>query len=1032
MKCLLSIILTVALFSKGAVLFAQSSPSYLVQKVVIKGLPQNILYTSLLQDKKGFLWIGTLNGLYRYNGLRVDKFLNNPGDTLSLSHNYVNCLEQDNRGNIWIGTYGGGINKFDFYQSATQRINAETLGKEQLIISRIVPSMKGAHLWIATPKMVQNFSPDKQVTKSFTIPFINPRNRIRDIIETKENLLLAASAQGLYMIDAQKNIVSELVPGNIVSGNKNENGYYSFAKDISGDIWIGGNNGLTILDGITLKPKFPIASIVETALKKDTVIKIFRDQDQQYWIATTNKLLLYNTVTKTIYKQGSFFLNITDIAQDKQGNIWITTQKDGLYRIVKPSVDFHTLTGLDVFSRGGIISQVTEETDSTWLIATEYFLVRYNLRSGILEKIDIGTQTLKPGVTSIYFDSKKNLWVGTQAEGVFCKPGGSNIFSPISFVMKENNAAPFYQVTSFREDNFGTLWAGVFAMNVNQSGLFYYSPIQKKMIQQIARPNNKKFLAPLAISQIERGEGNELWTGTWNGGVFKISPTDSNLLIQNNLTIQSPTKSRITLNIVSCIFVDKQGALWLGTVGGGLNVYYPKKDSVHYFTVAEGLPSNLIYKIEQDNNNQLWMSTDNGISRYDKKNNNFTNYNLTSGLSVSNFSFLSSLKSSNGTLAFGTNDGNLIYFDPSTLRQEINDLPTIITDIRISNKSVFSSGNGLIKKAAYLTDTLVLNHDQNVIGFELANMDMSEPDKFTYAYKLEGFDKEWNTISDYNSFTYTNLDPGKYTLLLKNANHLGQWNETPTKLILIIEPPYWLTWWFISLIILAVASVLYAFFRYRLGQKLRVLQIRNRLHRDLHDDVGATLSSVKAYSEILKEDPNNLVIAGLIRDNSTDMLERLEVIAWATNPQHDYFKSLKSMMIKFATPLCHAKKIECNIGSSGVNEETLMPGELRQNIFLIFKEAINNMIKYADATACNTQMAISNNLFVLQIKDNGKGFDGLTKGTGNGWKNMYKRTADLNGKLVIESVPEKGTKIIMTIPYPFKIPSSWDTRQHRD
>jgi two-component system, NarL family, sensor histidine kinase UhpB len=154
------------------------------------------------------------------------------------------------------------------------------------------------------------------------------------------------------------------------------------------------------------------------------------------------------------------------------------------------------------------------------------------------------------------------------------------------------------------------------------------------------------------------------------------------------------------------------------------------------------------------------------------------------------------------------------------------------------------------------------------------------------------------------------------------------------------------------------------------------------------------------------------------------MIERLEVIAWATNPQHDHFKSLKNKMLKFAAPLCHSKNIQCHIESKGVNEEMLMAGEIRQNIFLVFKEAINNMIKYAEATKCSTNISISNNQFVLQIADNGKGFDGTIKGTGSGWKNMQKRTGDLNGKLVIDSTPQKG--ISMSLPYPFKIPNTWD------
>jgi signal transduction histidine kinase len=304
------------------------------------------------------------------------------------------------------------------------------------------------------------------------------------------------------------------------------------------------------------------------------------------------------------------------------------------------------------------------------------------------------------------------------------------------------------------------------------------------------------------------------------------------------------------------------------------------------------------------------------------------------------------------------------------------------------------------------------------------------PEVYTYAYKLEGFDKNWTYMSERNSITYTNLNPGTYTLLIKNANHFGTWNEIPTKIVLIIKPPFWWTWWFISLIILAIASFLYALFRYRLHQKLRVLQIRNRLHRDLHDDIGATLSSVKAYSEILKDNPDNPLIAELIRDNSAEMIERLEVIAWATNPQHDNFKSLKNRMIKFAAPLCHSKNIQCDIESEGLNEEVLIPGEIRQNIFLVFKEAMNNMMKYAEATACSTSMFIQHNRFVMQLKDNGKGFEGAVKESGNGLKNMQKRTEELNGKFYVESSADNGTVIIIRIPYPFKIPNSWDRNKH--
>ena len=304
-------------------------------------------------------------------------------------------------------------------------------------------------------------------------------------------------------------------------------------------------------------------------------------------------------------------------------------------------------------------------------------------------------------------------------------------------------------------------------------------------------------------------------------------------------------------------------------------------------------------------------------------------------------------------------------------------------------------------------------------------MDFINPENYTYAYKLDGFDKEWTYITDRNSITYTNLDPGTYTLLIKNADHRGTWNETPTKLVLIIKPPFWLTWWFISLVILVIASIIYLVFRYRLQQKLKLFAVRQRLHRDLHDDVGATLSSVKAYSEILGKNGNSEIISGLIKENAAEMIDRLEVISWATNPQYDNFKSLVDAMLKFARPVTHAHGIELEFRKEGFEDETILPGDVRQNILLIFKEAINNIIKYAEADKCDVRLAVRNQKLTLQVKDNGKGYDGIIKGGGSGLKNMHKRAEEMNGRIEMETSGEHGTLVRLSIPHPFKIPNTW-------
>ena len=215
--------------------------------------------------------------------------------------------------------------------------------------------------------------------------------------------------------------------------------------------------------------------------------------------------------------------------------------------------------------------------------------------------------------------------------------------------------------------------------------------------------------------------------------------------------------------------------------------------------------------------------------------------------------------------------------------------------------------------------------------------------------------------------------------------------------------------------------------KYKENQDLliRLSTIREQISRDLHDDIGATLSSVKAYAEILGRNGSNEVIQGLIRENAAEMIDRLEVISWATNPQNDNAKSLLHAMLKFAHPATHVHGIILQVTESGLDENVSIAGNIRQHLLLIFKEGINNCIKYAEATRCEVKFILRNQKLVLEIKDIGKGFDGAIKGNGSGWKNMHKRAEEVQGTLEIKSTVGKGTLVRLSIPYPDNIPKTW-------
>ena len=220
--------------------------------------------------------------------------------------------------------------------------------------------------------------------------------------------------------------------------------------------------------------------------------------------------------------------------------------------------------------------------------------------------------------------------------------------------------------------------------------------------------------------------------------------------------------------------------------------------------------------------------------------------------------------------------------------------------------------------------------------------------------------------------------------------------------------------------------------RYKENQDLllRIGSIREKISRDLHDDVGATLSSIKAYSEILKENPGHPAIPDLITSNSAEMIERLEIITWSTNPENDHVMSLVEQMQKYAHPLCHSKDVMCTIESVNVRPDCIIPGEIRQNLFLIFKEALNNMIKYAEASKYSVRLLMEEGQFLLAMEDDGIGFDGVTKGSGRGLKNMKKRAEEMKGMLEVESIFNQGTTIVLRLPFPFQLPNSWDKKEH--
>ncbi|HVG12084.1 MAG TPA: triple tyrosine motif-containing protein [Flavisolibacter sp.] len=333
----------------------------------------------------------------------------------------------------------------------------------------------------------------------------------------------------------------------------------------------------------------------------------------------------------------------------------------------------------------------------------------------------------------------------------------------------------------------------------------------------------------------------------------------------------------------------------------------------------------------------------------------------------------------------------------------------------------FKGQDGLLERPAYLTDRIQLDYEQNVIGFEFSSTDFSALDKDRFKYQLTGFDKDWIHSGSTNHATYTNLDPGTYTFSVKGSNNDGTWNEKGTSVQLVILPPWYGTWWFRTTLVLAVVSAGYAFYRYRLAQALKLQAIRDRIAGDLHDEVGSNLSNIYIFSNVAQQkakgNDETEPLLQKITDYTQQSMQAMNDIVWMINTRNDRFENIMVRMRTLAAEFAEASDCELHLDFDERLTHVKLNMEERKNFYLIYKEAVNNIAKYAGCKSVWVDMKLDANIVTLKIRDNGKGFDVANTNNGNGMFNMNKRAQMLKGALTVVSTVGEGT----TLQLKFKV-----------
>ncbi|HUX61987.1 MAG TPA: triple tyrosine motif-containing protein, partial [Ignavibacteriaceae bacterium] len=470
------------------------------------------------------------------------------------------------------------------------------------------------------------------------------------------------------------------------------------------------------------------------------------------------------------------------------------------------------------------------------------------------------------------------------------------------------------------------------------------------------------------------------------------------------------------------------GILWIGTISG-LYRYDPHNQTMRGFHEQDGLHNTKIWNIAVDHNDNIWAGTNKGLIKLYKSRNGLykiRTYNIEDGLPSNEFNMGVVTADNDGYLYFGTSDG-IIFFNPDSMEDNKYEPKIAITALKIYGVPVSLDKDISFKKR------LTIPFDKKVFSVSFAALDYTNPSRNHYSYKLEGYDDVWIDAGSRREAFFTNLDPGKYTLLIKASNNDNVWTSKPLAVSIEIVPPFWLTWWFKGLVALAVILAIGGSIRFielqKIKRRIEILERqqslereRSRISKDMHDEIGANLTRISLLSDVVisqaKEAKNDSTLHQ-ISNFANDTIEKLDEIVWAVNPSNDNLKNLIAYIGEYAEGFFSSSEIKCRFNFPSIIPEIPLSSEKRHNFFLVVKEALNNVQKYSSAAYVTLTLLLNESFagsFKFIIQDDGIGFDcDSVFQTCNGIRNMKERMLSNGGDFELKTKPGEGTEIILII-----------------
>jgi len=1016
-----------------------------------EGLSQSVVNV-ILQDRRGFLWFGTQDGLNRYDGYNFKIYKSDPEDPASLSAGWVESLFEDKEGNIWVGAYQGGLNKYDPHTDTFTRYfhnPKESASIGAGTVSAILQDRSGA-LWVGSEDGLNKFDP---VTGSFTHYRNNPKdpnslsdNNIHTIYQDqKDNLWIGTLGGGLELFDPATGKFQHFRTNPDLINSISSDYVQVILEDAKGNLWVGTDKGLNRFTPTTGQFQRYMGSASDSsALSNNSVLALLLDKAGRFWIGTkfglnrfdentgkftryiSNPLIPYSLSSSTVFS----------LYEDREGILWVGTWGGGVNKH-NSALDKFSHYGFDPenpkrFPSGGIFSIYADPSGVAWIGSLGEGLTRFDPATGQTiryeNNLDNPNSLNNSMVGAVYRDHTGTLWVGTG--------NGLDQMNERTGTFTHHTSNKENPETSIRGDNIFALYESpddVFWVGTNRgldrydraTGIFTH-------ITDPAKPNGATSENVMAIFQDRDGF---LWVGTFGMGAYRLDRKNNSFRYYEN---DANDPKSLGQNVVMSIYQDALGTIWLGTAGGGLNKYDPITDAFTIFTERQGLPNNFIYCIIPDEQGTMWLTTNYGLSRFDSRTVTFQNYTTGDGLQSNEFNSGACAHSTNGDIYIGGVNG-INLFTPS--KNYPNNYPPLVTLTSLTqNEKTFQTTVSIED-----LQELVLKWPQNSFEFEFASLSFAEPKKNQHAYMLENFDTGWNEIGNKHEGRYTNLSGGEYILRLKGSNNEDVWNESGATIKVTVIPPFWQTRWFYMLTGLMAIGIVWGGYRLRIhgiesrrlelerevqertreiellfkqNKELAIIEERNRLARDLHDSAKqkafAALAQIGTASGTIQNNPKSAQEHLNEAENLVyDVIQELTFLIQEMYPLALKEKGLVTSLREYLFEWESRNDITVSINVEGARR---LPLNIEQALYRIAQESLANVARHSHASKVEISINYTDEAVCLRISDNGRGFDPKQKPNGIGLRSIRERAESISGQVIIESIIGKGTSVNVSMP----------------